>query len=189
MPVRITPSVEGAMRSARLGDGTELELDDVVLTVESVELVPCGSSGGHVHHALLSLLWPARARAQHHHASPLVASGPFVVHLGEEAVDMPAVLEPAPGCYDRVIATLSSLVLGARAGERYFSARSTATFDARAELEPPLSLAPDALPSLEVTLAEREPFALLPSLPEDGVLDGDAVLAGLAAQLGAHATP
>lgn len=188
VPVRITPSAGGALTVAQLGDGTELVLDDVVVTVESVELVACGAPGGHVHHALLELLGPPRARAQHHHASPLVASGPFVVHFADEAVEMPALLEPAPGCYDRVVATLSSLALGARAGDRYLSARSAGGYVARAILSPALELAEGDQPSLEVTLAEPAPFALLPGLPEDGALDGDAILAGLAAQASARIT-
>lgn len=187
LPVRLAASPDGPLSSVWLGDGTELVLDDVVVTVEMVELVRCGATGGHVHHtAFISPFFaPSTALAQHQHGSPLMIHGPFVVHLGEEATDLPAALSPAPGCYDHVIATLSSLVLGARMGETYLSATSRRSFDAHVALEEPLQFTGE--PSvLEVSLVEAEPFALLPAMPTGGVLDGDTLLAGLSAQTGAR---
>lgn len=182
LPVRLAASPDGPLSSVWLGDGTELVLDDVVVTVERVELVRCGTTGGHVHTALFStFLGPSTAVAQHQHVSPLMIHGPFVVHLGEEATELPAALSPAPGCYDHVIATLSSLVLGARMGEAYLSASSRRSFDAHVALEEPLQFTGE--PSvLEVSLVQAVPFALLPAMPTGGVLDGDVLLAGLSAQ-------
>lgn len=181
--VRIAPSVDGALEVVHLADGTELVLDEVGVTVDRVELVPCGETGGHAHHAALgTLLFPSRALAQHVHGSPLVALGPEEVHFGAGAIELSSVLQPAPGCYDRVIASLSSLVLRAHAGDRLIEAHSTSRFEARATLGPALELGPGDAPVLVIWLAEAVPFALLSELPAGGALDGDAVLAGLAAQ-------
>lgn len=185
VPVRVAASDGGPLAAVWAGDGTELALEALSVEIERIELVPAGGSG-HVHHALLALLGPPRAAAQHHHASPLVLEGPWTVHLSGPSSELPDAFEPAPGTYDRVVATLGGLVLAGWAEGRHVSARSTRRFEARADLDPPLTLGPEGGAAVTLTLAEAAPFALLPALPE-GELDGDAVLAGLAAQ--SHAAP
>jgi hypothetical protein len=187
VPVRVAASDGGPLEAVWMGDGTELALEALSVEIERIELVPAGGSG-HVHHALLRLLGPPRAAAQHHHASPLVIEGPWLVPLDRPATELPAAFEPAPGRYDRVIATLGGLVLAGWAEGRYLSARSTRRFEARADLEPPLVLGPEGGAAVTLTLAEAAPFALLAALPE-GALDGDAVLAGMAAQSHVAAEP
>ena len=186
VPVRVTASEAGPLEIVWMGDGSALEIETLAVVIERIELVPIGGAG-HTHHALLGLLGPPRAAAQHHHASPLAIAGPWLVHANRPSVELPAVFEPAPGRYDRVVATLGGLVLAGWAEGRYLSARSTRTFEARADLEPPLELGPEDDAAIALTLAETAPFALLAALPEEGVLDGDAVLAGIAAQC--HAAP
>lgn len=191
----VRPSLEGALSDVELGDGSAMRVDGLMLSIESVELVRCGESGGHHHHAsfgdarealalLRDVVLPARALAQHQHGSPLLLSGPFLIDLTQsEAVALPEVFEAAPGCYDRVMLALSELSLGAHHGDVYVSSRSSAVITANAPLEVPLTitgLSHPSPPSLEVTLARVRPFALLDSMP--GELEGDRVLAGIAAQ-------
>ena len=183
----VRPSFEGALLEVELGDGSAMHVDGLMLSIESAELVRCGESGGHHHHAsrarelLRDLLLPARAAAQHQHGSPLVVQGPFLIDLTHpEAVALPELFETAPGCYDRVMLSLSELSLGAHHEGTYVSSHSSAVITATAPLEVPLEIAGLTHPSLEVTLARARPFALLDRMP--GELEGDRVLAGIAAQ-------
>lgn len=187
----VRPSPEGPLLDVELGDGSAMRVDGLMLSIESAELVRCGESGGHHHHAsrarelLRDLLLPARAAAQHQHGSPLVLNGPFLVDLTHpEAVALPELFQPAPGCYDRVMLSLSELSLGAHHAGTYVSSRSSSVITANAPLEAPLEIPHEindlTHPSLEVTLARARPFALLDRMP--GELEGDRVLAGIAAQ-------
>lgn len=184
----LQPSAEGALTDVILGDGSAMHLDGLSLTVDSAELVRCGSTGGHHHAASLPLLpsqltnvlSPSRALAQHHHSSPLLLSGPFTVDFASPSLDVPGVFGAAPGCYDRVLLTLSELSLGAHHESAYLTASSTTAVTASAAIEPPLTLTGRSARNLTAHLARRDPFALLTSMSAD--VDGDRVLAGIAAQ-------
>lgn len=192
VPLTVRPGPSGPLSSVTLGDGTAMDVAGAV-RIEHAELVACGSSGGH-HHASLDLrsvlsavgLAPAVAHAQHAHHSPLMIAGVFDVAFAEPAPVALGVFGTAPGCYDRVRLTLTSLAMDAHADDHTVSIEASASIDAVAALEPPLMiLVADRAgpPSIEVTLAPDAPFALLRGMP--GEADGVRVLAGIAAQASA----
>jgi hypothetical protein len=180
----IRPSPEGALGTATLGDGTVLTELGGSIDVLSAELVGCGGDGGH-HHGAIELHWllpvahPRLAQAQHHHASPLIIEGPFLIDTAVDETELPERFSPAPGCYDRLRVRLGSLVMGVRVGDRYLSLLSHEAYTANIPFDPPLELGLDDDPTPIVIALSSAPFALLGSL--EGAT-GDRVLAGLAAQ-------